>query len=453
MTFGAAAFKREEGALPLYTLPPADHVRLLHPAGRRGGATIASISQERWSERIVAIDDLPVIGRAIAGDTDTFISQQSFFGWRRIAQLASLGAAYVDLDYHKSRYEGLDPNLVTAAVLRHLSERGLPAPSYILSTGRGLLCVWLHDRLPRRALPRWQAVQRTLAETLKPFGSDFLALDAARVFRISGTINSRADREVRPTWIGHLDRWGFDDLATEILPFTRAEIVVLGAERARRRAERAERVGKPTRTLTAATYWETVLGDLQSLRKARWFGELPTGQRDSWLFLATNAMSWIAPPLAMRRECYALAAEVGGWRSKECDARMHAIFRRASLAAAGGTIEWRGERVDPRYRFKASTMVEWLSIEPQEMRDANLRALITDDVRRERERVRLREVRATAGAMDRATYLETVQAQAHQEAEDILRILARRGSVKAVAECLGISYDTAKKRIQRARQR
>ncbi|MGY6251689.1 hypothetical protein ACXIUS_29915 [Bosea thiooxidans] len=449
MSSAAAAIKRDEG-LPLYSLPPADHVRLLHPVGRKGGATIASIAHERWSERIVAIDDLPVIGRAIAGDVDTFISQQSFFGWRRIAQLASLGAAYVDLDYHKSRYEGLDPNLVTAAVLRHLSDRGLPAPSYVLSTGRGLLCVWLHDRLPRRGLPRWQAVQRTLAEVLKPFGSDFLALDAARVFRISGTINSRADREVRPTWIGHLDRWSFDDLATEILPFTRAEIVILGAERARRRAERdAERVGRPTRTLTAATYWETVLGDLQSLRKARWFGELPTGQRDSWLFLATNAMSWIAPPLAMRRECYALAAEVGGWRSKECDARMHSIFRRASLAAAGGTIEWRGERIDPRYRFKASTMIEWLRIEPAEMRDANLRALITDDVRRERERVRLREVRAAAGALDRATY----EAQAHQAAEDILKIVDRLGSVKAVAERLGISYDTAKKRIQRARQR
>lgn len=451
MSSAAAVFK---GEVPLLHLPPADHVRLLHPAGRKGGATIASLAWEKWTERIVPIEALPAVGKSLAGETDTFVSQQSFYGWRRITQLASLGAAYVDLDYHKSRYEGLGPETVTAAVLTHLQDRGRPAPSYILSTGRGLLCVWLHDAIPRGALPRWQAVQRTLAEDLRPFGSDFMALDAARVFRLSGTINSKADREVRPTWIGHLDRWAFEDLATETLPVTRGDIVILGAERARRRAEgAAARVGKPTRTLTAATYWETVLSDLQSLRRHRWFGELPRGQRDSWLFLATNAMSWLAPPLAMRRECYALAQEVGGWREKECNARMSSIFRRASMSAAGATIEWQGERIDPRYRFRASTMIEWLRIEPAEMRDAGLRALITSDIRLERDRARWHDRHAAGGGVDRSTYLDQVQAQAHKAAEDILRIHARIGSVKGVADALGISVSAAKVRLHRARQR
>jgi hypothetical protein len=38
-------------------LPPADHVRLLHPVGRRGVATIAARGVE-WIERAVPIADL-----------------------------------------------------------------------------------------------------------------------------------------------------------------------------------------------------------------------------------------------------------------------------------------------------------------------------------------------------------------------------------------------------------
>lgn len=438
-----------KGNVPLLSLPPPDHVRLLHPTGRIGKAAIANVRQETWEERVVSLDDLPIVAREVAGHHDTYISQQSFFGWRRIASLAQLGACYVDLDYHTTRYSNFPPETVTAAVMLHLSERDIPPPTYVLSTGRGLLCVWLHDLVPRHALPRWQAIQRTLAESLRPFGADWKALDAARVFRIVGTVNSKTGTAVRPTWIGPIVRWSFDDLANEILPFSRAEVHLLAAKRAERRAERPEAVGKPTRTLTQASYWETVLTDLQKLRRHRWFGDLPPGHRDAWLLIACNAMSWLAPPCAVQREFHALAAEVGGWTSKECDSRMATVFKRAHLASQGVTFEWQGRQVDPRYRFKATTIIEWLRIEPEEMRQADLRVLIDTGIRRERDRERWHERREAAGKVDRATY----EATAHQKAEDILRMLDRLGSTKAVAEALGITYEVAKKRIQRARRR
>jgi hypothetical protein len=304
-------------------------------------------------------------------------------------------------------------------------------------------------------LPRWQAIQKVLAHSLTQFGADFKALDAARVFRLGGTINSKSGTIVRPTWIGSTERWDFEDLATEVLPHTRAEIAIFAAERAKRRAERPESVARPGRRLSVATYWETVLTDLQRLRKHRWFGDLPSGQRDAWLFLACNSISWLAPPCALRREFYTLAAEAGGWTEKESESRMFTIFKRAHLASQGKTFTWQGKEVDPRYRFKASTMIDWLQIEPSEMREANLRVLVDQDVRRERDRERwhaeqrTEKRRAAAGGVDRATY----EATAHQKAEDILRMLDHLGSTKAVAEALGITYEVAKKRIQRARRK
>jgi hypothetical protein len=301
------------------------------------------------------------------GQADVFLSQQSLWGWRRIAQLAQLGAAYVDLDYHRTeRWAGVSPEGVTGAVLEMLDDSGVPGPSYVLSTGRGLLVLWLHDLVSRRALPRWMAVQRHLASVLAPFGADMRALDAARVFRLAGTENSRASAIVRPTYMAaepsHLWRWAFEDLAHEVLPpelpkpvVERAEIIILPARRADLRAQ--GNGPRPARTLTGATYWETVLTDLQRLRQARWFGPLPTGHRDCWLFLAGCAMSWLAPPHALRRELYALAQEAGGWTEREATSRMGTLFRRAEMAARGATIEWMGRRVDARYRFRAATII------------------------------------------------------------------------------------------------
>jgi hypothetical protein len=64
-------------------------------------------------------------------------------------------------------------------------------------SGRGLHVVWLHDCLPKQALPRWQAVQRQLRESLQRLGADPNACDAARVFRLAGTCNSKSGEMVR----------------------------------------------------------------------------------------------------------------------------------------------------------------------------------------------------------------------------------------------------------------
>jgi hypothetical protein len=219
-----------------WTLGPADHVRLLHPEGRRGIITVAS-GGRNWVEGSVALAQLPAYVSTLAGRSDLFISQQSFYGWRRIAQLAQLGANYVDLDYHQTlQWSKASPEYVTDALLRTLQDEKIPSPSYVLDTGRGLLAVWLHDLVPRAALPRWMAIQRRLALALNGYGADVRALDAARVFRLAGTTNSKSRRMVRPIYLAGgpstLWRWDFEDLAHEVLPRHRPEIISLSVHRA-----------------------------------------------------------------------------------------------------------------------------------------------------------------------------------------------------------------------------
>jgi hypothetical protein len=421
----------------------AAHARLIHPEDRHGRPWLAE-KAPRWRERPVKLPNLPEAVTALAGREDVYLSQSRFTGRRRIATLRELSAAFVDLDFHRTAWADRRPESVAWAVLRTCDDAGIPEP-WLVATGRGLLALWPHDGVPRQALPRWQAVQRHLVDALSSFGADPLAKDAARVCRLCGTVNSRSGEPVRLVHEPTTHRWVFDDLAHEVLPVGRAELHSLQAERARRRAA-GRTSGAPNRTLTAATLWETRLSDLQKLRRQRFFASmLPPGQRDAWLFLAGVSMSWLCPPAVLRREMYALAHEAGSWPGEETEARLAAVFDRAHRAAAGETVEFQGHHVDPRYRFRSATIIDWLGITDDEMRTAGLRDLVTDDVRRERERERKAR---RSDSIRRAIY----EGQARERAERAHALRAAGYSWAEVAREIGLrSADAARKLAGRFR--
>jgi hypothetical protein len=115
-------------------------------------------------------------------------------------------------------------------------------------------------------------------------------------------------------------------------------------------------------------------------------------------------MAWLAPPQVLRREFYSLAQEAGCWTEGEAVSRMSSVFKRAEMAARGERVEWRGKPVDPRYRFRAATMIEWREITSAEMRDADLRVLIDGDRRREPARARRITYARRKGVLERAEY-------------------------------------------------
>lgn len=445
------------------------HLDNLHPTNSLGGLRNGIVSfaqrardgERSWREWTVSVGGGAILEaeRLLQQENrdDIYVSQAAFQRWRSISQLTAIAACYADLDYHnKVRWRGKSPSDVASAVIHHLEEAMIPQPSYILSTGRGLVCVWLSELLPRAALPRWNAVQKRLAEILDGFGADKRALDAARVFRLAGSENSRADwdrRTVGMVWCHGSPvaptRHVFGTLADEVLPFTQAEVVSLRAERAKRKAEGKDKT-KPTIHLSAATYWETALTDLQRLRAYRCpEGALPEGQRDAWLFMASVAISWISPPEVLGREIIALASEAAGWPEGETKSRMSAVIKRARQAAAGQTITFNGREVDCRYQAKASTIIEWLRIDPAEQRAAGLRVLVDEDRKRELSVERMERSRRNRGIKDRGAQ----QAARLEMGGMALYLQATKGMRRDdLAAHFGVSAGQISKAMSEARQ-
>ncbi len=419
---------------------PSDHVKLLHPRKGRGIATIATGGAE-WFEKAVPLEDLEDYVRCLRGVSDAFVSQQSFWGWRRISQLKELGACYVDLDYHKTtRWAGSIPEQVAWNVLWQLEQHDLPSPSYIMATGRGLLVVWLLEKTSRNAVPRWQAAQRWLAQALTDFGSDLKALDAARVFRVAGSQNSKADGDslfVRPVWQSahwsQLQRYTFDDFADEVLPFTRRQLETMRKTRSEEKAAREARyLHALQHPRNAGTLWETTLSDLQKLRHHRWFGDLPDGDRDCWLFLASNAMAWMADnQLTLRREIYALSSEAGGWSRQQTKSRLASVLQRSNHMFAGRKYKFRGKEVDPLYKFKSQTIIDWLSITESEMREADLRVLINDDIRREHNTATQRRIRGSEDKQQAKAQLKWEVGKLHAAGYSLREIQAETGVARS----------------------
>ena len=124
------------------------------------------------------------------------------------------------------------------------------------------------------------------------------------------------------------------------------------------------------------------------------------------MLLAGVATSYLVPGPMVRREIVALADEVTGahWRERETILRMSAVSARAEQAARGEKVEYRGRLVDPRYRFRTSTIVEALDITESEMRACGFRHLVSPEMRREHHRAGGEQRRRMAGTVSRQEY-------------------------------------------------
>ncbi len=427
---------------------PEAHGRAIHPRGRPGRVFVGrKLANGRWRQSSYPVEVLEEVLRACHGQDDVYLSMQRFFGTRTIADLGELGALFADVDYYrKPALADLDPRSVLDEALSALRRAQKPAPSLAVASGRGLYLVWFHEPVPRAALPRWKACQEELYEVLEAFGADGGALDAARVLRIVGTRHGKTGVVVEAlTPAGEV--WGFEDLAREVLPLTRAEVADL-------RVRRAEKDGGqlplfvPPKDFTQATLWEARLADLQRLLELKPWGRHGTpisDFRDRWLFIAGVAMSWLCVPEAFDRELERLAEQVGGWGEKRTHSKLSQIFTRVKAAVAGERLSYAGTDFDPRYHFKNETIIRWLEITPDEQRE--LKTIISDDERRRRDRGRKREERRRSGEVQMTR--EEYEGRAEDRRTEALRLYEEEGlKASAIAKRLGISRGHAYKLLK-----
>lgn len=146
---------------------------------------------------------------------DIYYSQNSFYKpQRRIENIRQLRSLYVDIDCHVLQFT---PEWVLGKLELEYFRQSIPEPNLVIFSGRGLVLVWTIEPVPYKALPLWNAVQNYLLEQLKEVGGDPKAIDAARVFRLAGTENSKNGNVVHVEY-RHEYRYALRDIQYDYLP-------------------------------------------------------------------------------------------------------------------------------------------------------------------------------------------------------------------------------------------
>lgn len=166
-----------------------NYINTLHKDSE-GYITVAKMGSYWQQYYFEGINDLSINLKG----KDVYISQNTFNNKsRRLIHLKELKALYIDIDCYKM-------NLSKEAV-KYFMENDLygqiPVPNMLIDSGRGLYYIIFLENTMAEELPKWQLVEKYLYEKLKDLGADNKALDATRVLRVTGTVNSKNNSIVK----------------------------------------------------------------------------------------------------------------------------------------------------------------------------------------------------------------------------------------------------------------
>lgn len=451
-----------------------------HDPERKGFVSILrNRPGDRMRQTTHKLVNLPEALSRLDGIGDIWVAQNEFFRPdRKLVHAARMPVAFLDLDtYNVPALATLGPEVQCQAFLAECVAAGVPEPSLVVYSGRGLQVKWvLEDPAPSRAIPRWRSLQRDLLTRFRAFGADPRALDVSRVLRLEGSTNSRSGHVVRVLHRASLPTMGaslrdnglvvyaFDTLAETLLPYGRQELADLRAQAEDHRrkwqegveaieARRADltlvpgALGKHHGTHTnlrvfvrSQLAWDRI-GDIRRLFELRgWSDGAPKGERDVPVFLAACFLAEAKLAKDVMSELQPLVRLLApDWTKSEIKNCVSSVLERAHAHARGETVEYRGKQVSPRYGHSNATLIDKLCIAPHEERE--MQTIISKEEKRRRTNERRTAQRREQGAVPRAEYRQA----AADKATTAKSLKIQGKSLRAISAELGISLTSAQR--------
>lgn len=354
---------------------------------------------------------------------DVYFSQNTFYRpQRRIENVRQLRALYCDIDCYKT---GFTISQVEMALEEDYFRQSIPEPNYIIYSGRGLVLVWLIEPVPSMALPRWQAVENCFVENLKPLGADSQATDAARIFRLAGTRNSKNGKVVTVEY-RHEYKYELEDLKKEFLPEVKKKEKRL----------KENRSNKVEHLFNVFTLHYSRLVDLCKIIELRNY-EM-TGYREISLFLYRYwSCCYLSDKDEALRQTLSLNDEFTSPLSQKEVERATKSAEKAyeqwALNSSNGTYKRGG------YNFSNQKLILMLDITQEEQR--HLKTIISKEEKQRRNTIAKRNKRRSEGIGTMDDYNNERKAKVNEMLEAMKKLINENPKIKnkELAELLSIT--------------
>lgn len=309
---------------------------------------------------------------------DSYVSLNSFFVPKRnIRTLRTLHNLYVDIDCYTVN---MTPEQVVYELENDHYGVSIPTPNIVTYSGRGVQLVWHIEAMSGLAVERWDKVQRALYDVLKPYGADIQALDAARVFRLVGSINSKNGAIVYADRL-HDYEYSYAEIVDEY--FTELKQPKRAVAQPKKRSSKR----KVLFTFNSYTLAQSRLNDLKTLVELR-NGEV-SGHRERILFLvrlnALRITNSDHAAVAKMREINGLFVEP--------------LNDTELMKATKSAIEYNKQG---GLNMRNSVYIEWLGITAEEQ--SHMSTLINRAEKQARDRRRKQKAAKQAGKQTMAEY-------------------------------------------------
>ena len=363
--------------------------------------------------------------------------KQEFLRW--------INAVYIDCDFKDPTLSAADKVALAKKVC--LEKVGF-LPSIITSSGNGLHLYFLFTSpIKASGLVRWKLVQKEFCARLQEIHADPKALDASRVLRLPGTINTKNNTRCSVVYFTRdkndsdiVQRYSFDELADKVLPVERvvikcrrktkaerqAEYLKKKAKREQQHKENLEKILKSLHVKNAKAGADSELSkkmkllstnvmrytDLMTLlyMRSKATGVVPKGARNELLFWIMNFAC--LSELVSSKDFYAETAKIAkmidaNW-DYESNGNLSTLYGKLLQHEQGKTIKVFNRDFPTLYTPKNDTLIRRLIITDDEQN--HLKTLISSEKLKERNKSKVKQrrekQRRDKGIMSREEYLQ-----------------------------------------------
>lgn len=362
---------------------------------------------------------------------DSYFSMNTFYTPKRlITNLKEIRTAFVDIDCQNTAFT---VEQIEAQLKVDYFGQSIPTPNLIIHSGRGLNLIWLMDPISGLAVERWNRLQKAIFNSVKILGADPKAVDAARVFRLAGSINSK-NNAIVSCEILHDYRYSLEEIAEEYFPG------ILKVVKSPQKSQRPNKISRPQpktdekvnrgvrRLFNEYTLRKTRMGDVNKLVSLR-NGKME-GSREYALFLYRY---WALVQSENKEDAVNVMLELNN--------TFKTPLKEREAIADTKSAERYYDSEEP-FKITNERVIEWLDITKEEQK--HLSTIIDKAEKRSRNTEYQRTKRGSVTLVEYKLNISTKQDENSQRLTELIR-LNPDATQRVLAELMGVSLGTINK--------